>query len=147
MGTEIDNAFTGIDARDGLDVRLFSIALIPALHFRGIIHPASYSTKDMHHKKAHPAFLVGIQRLIKRLPRISKLLEIGSSLSQRIGASTHELNRIPILLLTQFFSQGHHSVVPGVCPGTDGFLYRGPKFFLLGRKLQRSLDDANSRVG
>src|SRR5262245_15538731 len=101
----------------------------------------------MHHKKAHPAFLVGIERLIKRLPRISKLLEIGSSVSHRIGASTHELNRIQVLLLTQFFSHGHHSVVPRLCPSTDGFFYRGPKFFLLGRKLQRSLDDANSRVG
>ena len=58
------------------------VAIIPVVHCRGMgIRAASQSTEDMHHKKAHPFFLVGIESLIERCPRISELFEIGSSLS------------------------------------------------------------------
>ena len=39
------------------------------------IRAASQSTEDMHHKKAHPLFLVGIESLIERRPGISELFE------------------------------------------------------------------------
>ena len=127
---------------------LFLVAIIPVVHCRGMgIRAASQSTEDMHHKKAHPLFLVGIESLIERRPGISELFESGSSLSQGIGASTHEFNRINLTLLTELSLHRYHPVVPCLCPGSDGFLYGGPKFFLLRCQLQRRLDYANSRVG
>ena len=79
---------------------LFLVAMIPIAHRRGMgIRAASQLTEDMHHKKAHPLFLVGIESLIERRPGISELFEISSPLSQSIGASTHEFNRTYLILL------------------------------------------------
>src|SRR3974377_2627122 len=101
----------------------------------------------MPREKAHPLFLVGIQSMIERRPRISELFEIGGSRGQGGGASVHEFNRINLAPLTELSCHRYHPVVPCLCPGADGFPYRGPKFFLLRCQLQRRLDDANSRVG
>src|SRR3974377_700257 len=101
----------------------------------------------MPREKAHPLFLVGIQSMIERRPRISELFEIGGSLSQGIGASTHEFNRINFAPLTELSCHRYHPVVSCLCPGADSFLNRGPKFFLLRCQLQRRLDAPNSRVG
>ena len=85
---------------------LFLVALIPVVHCRGmVIRAVSQSTEDMHHEKAHPFFLIGIESLRERRPRISAF-EIGSSLSQGIGASTHEFDRIYLTLLTELSATG-----------------------------------------
>jgi hypothetical protein len=72
--------------------------------------------KDMPREKAHPLFLIGIKSLIEWGPRISELFEIGSSLSQGIGASTHEFNRINLALLTDLSCHRHHPVCTLPCP-------------------------------
>jgi hypothetical protein len=60
--------------------------------FRGISHLTKY--KDG--KGGHPPFLHGGEGRIERVPCIGKLLEIGSSLSQGLGAPLRKLDRITV---------------------------------------------------
>ena len=69
----------------------FSPILVVHLHTTAL-YADFYVMKDACHEEAHPLLLVGIKSLIERRPRISKLFEIGSSLSQGIGAATHILS-------------------------------------------------------
>ena len=69
---------------------LFLVAIIPVVHCRGMgIRAASQSTEDMHHKKAHPLFLVGIESLIERRPGISQRL---GSIDRHMGFAKLQLH-------------------------------------------------------
>ena len=70
--------------------------------------PTFRFTKHTPREEAHPLFLVGIERLIERSPSISELFEIGSSLSQGIGA--HGFNRINLALGATAWRQEKESI-------------------------------------
>src|SRR3974390_1818424 len=61
-----------------------------------LFHSISHFTKYSDRKGADPPLLLRVERLIERLPRIGELLEVCRSLSQCIGPSMHEIDRIAV---------------------------------------------------
>ena len=100
-------------------------------------------------------FCSGVIRSIKWLPRIGKLLKVGGSLCQCIGASVQERYSIAVApdfdsILIDTFSHRFGGLcqagLPVLRPSTDGALYSRPVFLLLRGQLQCSLDQINPQI-
>src|SRR5262252_5493828 len=68
------------------------------LRYAMALHGAFHFANDMHREETHPLLLVRVERLVERLPRVGELLQVGASLSEGLGASPHEFDRIKFAL-------------------------------------------------
>ena len=91
------------------------IGVLTFLFVAGSSLAYSQESSPLPREKAHPLFLIEIESLIEGRPRIGELFELGGSLSQGIGASTHEFNRINLALLTDLSCHRHHPVCTLPC--------------------------------
>jgi hypothetical protein len=114
-----------------------------------LFQTVSHFTEHDDRKRGHPTPLLRVERLIERLPRVGEPFEVGCSLSQDIGASMHELDRISVAqsLYRAFLAQFPQpflcilkASLPVLGPGANCVLYSRPHFLLIRRELQRGFD-------
>jgi hypothetical protein len=61
-----------------------------------VFRASSQLTKCSKRKVAHPLLLLGAEGLIQGLPRIGEILKVGCSLTQGVGPSLQEFDRITV---------------------------------------------------
>ena len=72
------------------------LKIIVAILQQTVLNFVSHLPKHKNRRNPEPPLLVRAERLIKRLPRVGETFELGRSLSQSIGTSMQEVDRIAV---------------------------------------------------